>query len=404
MRPYRYCIRPFNGPRGRSLEGGNVCLLSPFEPSIFCRLPHLPQHPGSHLHSLFPPQHLCLDSARLGLFPRHHSDIRAAFLSPTFKHHHTPLSRYRLAFLAISLSKNPSIRSDPGLHHPLFFLTHLIHPGSLSPFPNISLFNALHTVDITTCRTRNRSCSDRDPGTTAEMSETGRTRASASQARAPLADATQRINNASSKIPVKSSKSRDKNTAHSQNAAASDRQRHTNDYDPPVSGARATAAPTGPPSARNPAVARARASHDVDPSKRMSQASQASTTTSSKRSSGYAYKTHIGPWLLGRTLGKGSSARVRLCKHRLSGELAAVKIVPKKTAYLIQAGSLAELHDYDDSLPEKINGEMRVPLSIEREVAILKLVDHPNVMKVYDIWENRSEMLVATLALRQVPS
>ncbi|EXF81500.1 hypothetical protein CFIO01_10323 [Colletotrichum fioriniae PJ7] len=224
------------------------------------------------------------------------------------------------------------------------------------------------------------------------MSETGRTRASASQARAPLADATQRINNASSKIPVKSSKSRDKNTAHSQNAAASDRQRHTNDYDPPVSGARATAAPAGPPSARNPAVARARASHDVDPSKRMSQASQASTTTSSKRSSGYAYKTHIGPWLLGRTLGKGSSARVRLCKHRLSGELAAVKIVPKKTAYLIQAGSLAELHDYDDSLPEKINGEMRVPLSIEREVAILKLVDHPNVMKVYDIWENRSEI------------
>ncbi|OHE96593.1 hypothetical protein CORC01_08050 [Colletotrichum orchidophilum] len=219
------------------------------------------------------------------------------------------------------------------------------------------------------------------------MSETGRTRASASHARAPLADATQRINNASSKIPVKSSKSRDKTAGHSQNAFASDHQRHANDYDPPVSGARVTASSAGTSSARNPVVARARASHDVDPSKRISQVSQASTTTSSKRSSGYAYKTHIGPWLLGRTLGKGSSARVRLCKHRLSGELAAVKIVPKKTAYLIQAGSLAELHDYDDNLPEKINGEMRVPLSIEREVAILKLVDHPNVMKVYLVLE-----------------
>ncbi|WQF83241.1 Putative serine/threonine-protein kinase, active [Colletotrichum destructivum] len=218
------------------------------------------------------------------------------------------------------------------------------------------------------------------------MSETSRARAS--HARAPLADATQRINNASPKTPAKPPKSRDKTAGHSHHAAASDRQRYVDKHDLPVSGARANAAS----GSRNPAVARARASQETDPSKRMSQASQTSTAPSSKRNSGYAYKTHIGPWLLGKTLGKGSSARVRLCKHRLSGELAAVKIVPKKTAYLIQAGSLAELHDYDDSLPEKINGEMRVPLSIEREVAILKLVDHPNVMKVYDIWENRSEI------------
>ncbi|KAK1965673.1 Pkinase-domain-containing protein [Colletotrichum sublineola] len=218
------------------------------------------------------------------------------------------------------------------------------------------------------------------------MSETGRPRAS--NARAPLADATQRINNASSKIPVKPYKSRDKAASQPSHTTASDRRRYVDEHDLPVTGARANAAS----SSRNPAVARARASHETDSSKRMSQVSQDSTAPSSKRSSGYAYKTHIGPWLLGKTLGKGSSARVRLCKHRISGELAAVKIVPKKTAYLIQAGSLAELHDYDDSLPERINGEMRVPLSIEREVAILKLVDHPNVMKVYDIWENRSEI------------
>ncbi|KAF6802368.1 serine/threonine protein kinase [Colletotrichum sojae] len=207
------------------------------------------------------------------------------------------------------------------------------------------------------------------------MSETGRVRVG--NARPPLGDATQRVNNTSSKIPVKSSKSRDE-------ATASDRQRYAEAIDPEK-------LPFSAASTRNP-VARTRATQDTDPSKRMSQVSQTSTAPSSKRSSGYAYKTHIGPWLLGKTLGKGSSARVRLCKHRISGELAAVKIVPKKTAYLIQAGSLAELHDYDDSLPERINGEMRVPLSIEREVAILKLVDHPNVMKVYDIWENRSEI------------
>ncbi|KAF4806703.1 putative serine/threonine-protein kinase HSL1 [Colletotrichum siamense] len=211
------------------------------------------------------------------------------------------------------------------------------------------------------------------------MSETGRGRAS--NARPPLADATQRVNNTSSKVPVvKSSKSSDKSSSRAHHNITSD--------ELPITHARAAASAA---SSRNP-VARARASQDTDPTKRHSQVSQASTAASSKRSSGYSYKTHIGPWLLGKTLGKGSSARVRLCKHRISGELAAVKIVPKKTAYLIQAGSLAELHDYDDSLPERINGEMRVPLSIEREVAILKLVDHPNVMKVYDIWENRSEI------------
>ncbi|ROT37535.1 Pkinase-domain-containing protein [Sodiomyces alkalinus F11] len=141
-----------------------------------------------------------------------------------------------------------------------------------------------------------------------------------------------------------------------------------------------------------PCHPRARAVREADPSKRVSQASQNSAAPSSNRSSGCNYKTQIGPWQLGKTLGKGSSARVRLCRHRISGELAAVKIVPKKAAYLIQHGSLAALHQYDDSLPDRINGEMRVPLSIEREVAILKLIDHPNVMKVYDIWENRSEI------------
>ncbi|KAL2758585.1 hypothetical protein ACRALDRAFT_2040732 [Sodiomyces alcalophilus JCM 7366] len=146
------------------------------------------------------------------------------------------------------------------------------------------------------------------------------------------------------------------------------------------------------PNPVEPRHPRARAIREADPSKRVSQASQDSKAPSSNRSSGCNYKTQIGPWQLGKTLGKGSSARVRLCRHRISGELAAVKIVPKKAAYLIQHGSLAALHQYDDSLPDRIDGEMRVPLSIEREVAILKLIDHPNVMKVYDIWENRSEI------------
>lgn len=129
--------------------------------------------------------------------------------------------------------------------------------------------------------------------------------------------------------------------------------------------------------------------------KRLSQASYASTSSSNSRKN---YKTHIGPWQLGKTLGKGSSARVRLCRHSITKQLAAVKIVNRRMAYLVQDSSLAALSKWDSSLPE-VNGEMRVPVAIEREVAILKLIEHPNIMKLYDIWENRSEMYVATPSL-----
>ncbi|KAL7817270.1 hypothetical protein V8C26DRAFT_428535 [Trichoderma gracile] len=126
----------------------------------------------------------------------------------------------------------------------------------------------------------------------------------------------------------------------------------------------------------------------ADAAKRLSQASYASTSSSNSRKN---YKTHIGPWQLGKTLGKGSSARVRLCRHSITKQLAAVKIVNRRMAYLVQDSSLAALSKWDSSLPE-VNGEMRVPVAIEREVAILKLIEHPNIMKLYDIWENRSEI------------
>ena len=123
--------------------------------------------------------------------------------------------------------------------------------------------------------------------------------------------------------------------------------------------------------------------------KRFSQASYESTSSGrSKR----GYKTHIGPWQLGKTLGKGSSARVRLCRHNMTNQLAAVKIVNRRMAYLVQDSSLAALTKWDSNLPDNGSGEMRVPMAIEREVAILKLIEHPHIMRLYDIWENRSEM------------
>jgi len=33
-----------------------------------------------------------------------------------------------------------------------------------------------------------------------------------------------------------------------------------------------------------------------------------------------------------------------------------------------------------------------IPFGIEREVVIMKLLNHPNVVQLYDVWENRNEL------------
>ncbi|CAK7268246.1 serine/threonine-protein kinase gin4 [Sporothrix epigloea] len=137
-----------------------------------------------------------------------------------------------------------------------------------------------------------------------------------------------------------------------------------------------------------------------DTSKRNSAASQAShQTADSNRASQYSScdgfpnkKSHIGPWQLGKTLGKGSSARVRAARHCSTHQPVAVKIIAKKTARMTQSGSIAQLDQFDSNLPENVNGVRRMPLAIEREVAILKLIEHPNIVKLHDIWENRNEI------------
>jgi len=100
----------------------------------------------------------------------------------------------------------------------------------------------------------------------------------------------------------------------------------------------------------------------------------------------------IGPWRLGKTLGRGATARVRLARHTQTGQEAAVKIVQKKNAQISQAGSLAALDKAMAATQSQEDGARRMPIGIEREVAIMKLIEHPNIMKLYDIWENRLEM------------
>jgi len=116
------------------------------------------------------------------------------------------------------------------------------------------------------------------------------------------------------------------------------------------------------------------------------------STVSTNASDGKRIKAMIGPWKLGKTLGKGATARVRLARHAYTGQEAAIKIVQKRNAQLSQAGSLVNFDRAEAHMPDEEDGVRRMPVGIEREVAIMKLIQHPNIMKMYDIWENRTEM------------
>ncbi|CAG8009178.1 unnamed protein product [Penicillium olsonii] len=106
-------------------------------------------------------------------------------------------------------------------------------------------------------------------------------------------------------------------------------------------------------------------------------------------------KTHVGPWQLGRTLGKGATGRVRKAKHAVTGNTAAIKIVSKKSAAMVQSESIAAMDrnagNFAGNFASKTTTRA-MPCGIEREVVIMKLIEHPNVISLYDVWENRGEL------------
>ena len=163
----------------------------------------------------------------------------------------------------------------------------------------------------------------------------------------------------------------------------------------------------------------------TDATKRLSQAQsimsdQQNNTQSSKRKS----RDKIGPWKLGKTLGKGSSGRVRLAKNVETGQLAAIKIVPKKK-YIrsdkhngdnnnnskLQSNTTESFNSISSKASTaltstygqnkqgnyEVNDNQETPVNpygIEREIVIMKLISHPNVMGLYEVWENKSELFL----------
>ncbi|KAM4603025.1 serine/threonine-protein kinase BRSK2 [Polymixia lowei] len=87
-------------------------------------------------------------------------------------------------------------------------------------------------------------------------------------------------------------------------------------------------------------------------------------SSSGKDNSGH-YANYVGPYRLEKTLGKGQTGLVKLGVHCVTCQKVAIKIVNR----------------------EKLSES--VLMKVEREIAILKLIEHPHVLKLHDVYENK---------------
>ncbi|KAJ3057498.1 MAP microtubule affinity-regulating kinase 1 [Rhizophlyctis rosea] len=80
---------------------------------------------------------------------------------------------------------------------------------------------------------------------------------------------------------------------------------------------------------------------------------------------------YVGNYEILRTIGEGSFAKVKLGVHRLTGEKVAIKVIDKDR--LPDAYSLRHVH---------------------REARIMRLLDHPNIVQLYEVMETKREVML----------
>ncbi|GAB1518284.1 serine/threonine-protein kinase gin4 [Rhizoctonia solani] len=92
---------------------------------------------------------------------------------------------------------------------------------------------------------------------------------------------------------------------------------------------------------------------------------------------------NVGPWRLGKVIGRGSSGLVRVATHKINGQMAAVKIMSTEAIFNSRMSV--------DGDPEQAE---RIIQSIEREIVIMKLLEHPNILGLLDVWEAKGLLFV----------
>lgn len=80
----------------------------------------------------------------------------------------------------------------------------------------------------------------------------------------------------------------------------------------------------------------------------------------------------IGDYILGSTLGSGTTCKVKIAKHKETREQVAVKII-KKSQF--------------EQKPE-------LQKKIQREISIMRLLNHPNILKLKEVYESNRHMYI----------
>jgi serine/threonine protein kinase len=83
---------------------------------------------------------------------------------------------------------------------------------------------------------------------------------------------------------------------------------------------------------------------------------------------------HAGPFIIGKELGRGITGSVRLGIHAETSFKVALKIVKKK---------------YLNKNPERWN-------TLRREISVMKVTEHPNIVKLYDVFETHDKIYLVT--------
>ncbi|CAL1289899.1 unnamed protein product, partial [Larinioides sclopetarius] len=87
--------------------------------------------------------------------------------------------------------------------------------------------------------------------------------------------------------------------------------------------------------------------------------------TSHRSSTDSHHYQYVGPYRLEKTLGKGQTGLVKLGVHCITGRKVAIKIINREKL--------------SESVLQKV----------EREIAIMKLIEHPHVLGLFDVYENK---------------
>ncbi|XP_066398350.1 CBL-interacting protein kinase 31-like isoform X2 [Miscanthus floridulus] len=90
-----------------------------------------------------------------------------------------------------------------------------------------------------------------------------------------------------------------------------------------------------------------------------------------KRAASLKAKRRVGKYELGRTIGEGTFAKVRIAKNMENGDHVAIKILDKAK---VHKNKLAE--------------------QIRREICTMKLIQHPNVVRLYEVMGSKTRIYI----------